>query len=194
MSARYPAASKRGSARPKRTSGCESRRYHVCDVSSPASGLLGETASTIRLVAKEQYQSAHGASVAGSSRSYISGGMSCSSALATKSIRSPSSVTWRSTWMLPCASVTTSTSGCCFSNAVATLSKGTMRLPAYMSFTCRLSCPQPQSRTAKERRTASATVARASAAPGPAGRRNDHLTAASSHFTRTTMRAIRAGI
>ena len=130
MRARYPAASKRGSASPKRTSGCVSRRYHVCDVSSPASGLLGETASTIRLVAKVQYQLAHGSPVDGSSRSYMSGGMSCSSALATKSIRSPSSVTWRRTWMLPCASVTTSTSGCSFSKAAASLSNGTMRLPA----------------------------------------------------------------
>ncbi len=89
----------------------------------------------MRLVANEQYQPANGSSVAGSSRSYMSGGISCSSALATRSMRSPSSVTWRSTWMLPCASVTTSTSGCSFSNAAATLSNGTMRLPAYMSLT-----------------------------------------------------------
>ena len=101
MRARYPAASNRGSARPKRTSSPVRRRYHVSDVSSPASGLRGETASTTRLVANVQYQSAHGAPVPGSSRSYMSGGMSCSSALATKSMRSPSSVTWRSTWMLP---------------------------------------------------------------------------------------------
>ena len=35
----------------------------------------------MRLVAKVQYQDAYGLPVSGSSRSYISGGMSCSSAL-----------------------------------------------------------------------------------------------------------------
>ncbi|OPZ43022.1 MAG: hypothetical protein BWY94_01969 [Actinobacteria bacterium ADurb.BinA094] len=135
ISARYPAASKRGSARPKRTSPAARRRYQVCGVSSSARGLLGDTARTTRLVAKEQYQLAHGRPVAGSSRSYMRGGMSCSSALTTTSTRSFSSVTWRSTWMLPCDSVTTSTPGFCSSNAVASLSKGTIRLPAYISLT-----------------------------------------------------------
>ena len=90
--------------------------------------------------------------------------------------------------------MTTSTSGCSFSNAVATRSNGTMRLPAYMSLTWRRSEPQPQASTASERRTASAAATRVTVSLGPVGRRKDHLTAAPSHLTRTTMRAIPPGI
>ena len=91
------------------------------------------------------------------------------------------------------ASVTTSTSGCCFSNAAATSSNGTIRLPAYMSFTCRLSA---RSRPADGETEEDGERGRGpgQAAPRPVGRRSDHLTAASSHFTRTTMRAIPPGI
>ena len=105
-------------------------------------------------------------------RSYISGGMSCSSALTTKSMRSPSSVTWRSTWMLPWLSVTTSTPGCFRSKAAASSLERHDEAAGVDELDLPLVASRSrQTRAARQRRTASATAARAAATPAPSRRR-----------------------
>ena len=114
--------------------------------------------------------------------------MSCSSAVTTTSSRSPSSVTWRRTWMLPWLSVTTSTPGWPPRRPRARCSNGTIRLPAYMSGTCRRPSPQAGSTPAASRQSGGQGGRRAAAAPGPpppGGHR------ARPTCTRTTMRAMR---